>query len=177
LILDAGCSTNVGSAASYRWDLGDGRSATGSRVEARYRRSGEFTVRLSVQDREVTSEATAEIHVRKRPEACFLFHQVLANESEEPCTAVFDATCSEGSVKEYRWVFEGGARAGDPPQGPKDTNVTTREPHVLHSWREEIECVAFRPFRRLVRLTVVDDGGATDTHEETVLFAVPMLRR
>jgi hypothetical protein len=177
VILDAGCSTDVSSTASYRWDLGDGRSATGSRVEARYRRPGEFTVRLGVEDRGITSEATARIHVRQRPEACFVFHQILATESEEPCTVVFDATCSEGSVKEYRWFFEGGARAGDPPQAPRDTNVTTREPQVVHSWRGEIECFAFRPFRRLVRLTVVDDGGATDAKEETILFAVPMLRR
>ncbi len=177
VILDASCSANVSSAATYQWELGDGRTAMGSRVEARYRRSGEFTVKLSIRDREVTSESTAGIHVRHRPAACFVFHQVLAEESEEPCTVVFDATCSGGPVKEYRWFFEGGVRAGDPPQGPQDTSVTTREPQVVHSWREEIECLAFRPFRRLVRLTVVDKGGATDTHEETVLFTVPMLRR
>jgi hypothetical protein len=80
-------------------------------------------------------------------------------------------------VKEYRWLFEGGVRAGDPPPAPQDTAVTTSEPQIVHSWREEIECFAFRPFERLVRLTVVDEGGATDSHEETVQFAVPMLRR
>jgi hypothetical protein len=177
VVLDAGCSTNVGSVASYEWDLGDGRSATGPRVEARYRRPGEFTVRLRLRDRDVMSEATARIAVRQRPNACFVFHQILATESEEPCTMVFDATCSSGPVKEYRWLFEGGVRTGDPPPAPQDAAVTTTEPHIVHSWRDEIECFAFRPFERLVRLTVVDEGGATDTNEETVQFAVPMLRR
>jgi hypothetical protein len=55
--------------------------------------------------------------------------------------------------------------------------VTTKDPHITHSWGGDIECIGFRPFQRIVRLTVVDEGGATDTHEETVLFRVPLLRR
>jgi len=173
VVLDAGCSANVGAAASYEWDLGDGRRATGSSVEARYRRSGEFTVRLNVRDRGATSEATAQVRVRQRAKACFTFSQVMATESEEPCTVTFDATCSEGSVKEYRWFFEAGVPADVPIPDP---NVDTNGPRIVHSWRQDMECFAFRPFDRLVRLTVVDEGGATDSHEETVEFAVPFLR-
>ena len=172
ITLDAGCSANVASAASFQWDLGDGRSATGRRVETRYRRSGEYTVRLSVHDRGATSEALAQVRVGQGPKACFVHHQILENDPE-PCTVSFDATCSSGSVKEFRWFFEGGRR---PDLPLPDTNITTNEPQITYSWGWDEECFSFRPFDRLVRLTVVDASGATDTHEETVVFSTPTLR-
>jgi hypothetical protein len=105
--------------------------------------------------------------------ACFVYHQVM-NGDPEPCTVAFDATCSAGTMKEYRWFFEGGLR---PDLPLPDTNITTTEPQITYSWGLDEECFSFRHFDRIVRLTVVDEGGATDTHEETVVFNVPILRR
>lgn len=172
ITLDAGCSTNVSAAASFEWDLGDGRSATGRTVEARYRRSGEYTVMLRLHDRGGTSETTAQVRVGKRSEACFVYQQIIENDPE-PCTVAFDATCSTGSIKEFRWFFEGGPR---PDLPLPDTNITTNEPQITYSWGRDEECFSFRHFDRLVRLTVVDEVGATDAHEETVVFSVPVLR-
>lgn len=172
IALDAGCSTNVSSSASFQWDLGDGRSATGRTVEAQYRRSGEYTVRLTIHDGGGTSEATVQVRVRKPPEACFVYEQIIENDPE-PCTVQFDAACSTGSIKEFRWFFEGGPR---PDLPLPDTNITTNEPQITYSWGRDEECFSFRHFDRLVRLTVVDERGATDTHEETVVFWTPILR-
>jgi hypothetical protein len=173
ITLDASCSTDVGPGASFEWDLGDGRSTTGQTVEALYSSAGEYTVRLSIQDGGASSEATAQIRVRPRPDACFVHQQIIENDPE-PCTVRFDATCSTGSIVEYRWFFEGGPR---PDLPLPDTNITTSEPQITYSWGRDGECFSFRPFDRLVRLTVVDEAGATDSHEETVVFTVPVLRQ
>lgn len=173
ITLDASCSTDIGSGAGFQWDLGDGRSATGRTVEARYPSAGEYTVRLSVRDRGASSEATVQVRVRPRPDACFVYQQIIENDPE-PCTVLFDATCSTGSIVEYRWFFEGGPR---PDLPLPDTNITTSEPQITYSWSRDEECFSFRHFDRLVRLTVVDEAGAADSHEETVVFTVPVLRR
>lgn len=173
VVLDASCSANVSAGASYEWDLGDGRRAAGRRVEARYREPGEYTVTLFVRDGGAASEASTRVVVLPGPRACFVFHQILENDPE-PCTVAFDASCSSGSIVEYRWFFEGGRR---PDLPLPDTNVTTHDPQITYSWGRDLECFAFRPFDRIVRLTVVDDRGASDTHEETVVFQTPILRR
>jgi hypothetical protein len=90
-----------------------------------------------------------------------------------PCTVAFDATCSAGEMNEYRWFFEGGLR---PDLPLPDTNITTNQPQITYSWGRDEECFSFRHFDRIVRLTVVDGAGATDTHEETIVFSVPVLR-
>jgi chitinase len=173
IVLDAGCSVGIDEGAVFEWDLGDGRSATGQRVEARYRESGEFTVTLRVRDRGAMSETNSRVRIRPRPNACFVFHQVLENDPD-PCTVAFDASCSSGSIAEYRWFFEGGPR---PDLPLPDTNVATHDPEIIYSWGRDEECFTFRPFDRIVRLTVVDDRGATDVQEETVVFRTPILRR
>ncbi|HEY7820331.1 MAG TPA: PKD domain-containing protein [Vicinamibacteria bacterium] len=182
LTLDASCSGNA-AGASFEWDFGDGRTGTGQRVEHRYRRSGEYSVTLNVRTDGGASEATEQITVRQGPTqpppteegptSCFVFHQVLENDPE-PCTVAFDATCSEGSLVEYRWFFEGGPR---PDLPLPDTNIVTAEPSITYSWGRDEECFTFRPFDRIVRLTVVDENGDTDVHEETVVFTTPILKQ
>ena len=130
-------------------------------------------VRLSVGGGGGSSEATIQVRVRRGPEACFVYRQILEDDPE-PCTVAFDATCSAGAVVEYRWFFEGGPR---PDLPLPDTNITTTEPTITYSWGRDEECFSFRPFDRIVRLTVVDEGGATDSHEETVVFTTPILKR
>ena len=177
LQLDASCSGNASSDASFEWDFGDGRTGTGQRVEHQYRRSGDYTVTLRVRTDGGSSEATEQVTVRpgiivEQPTSCFVFQQVLANDPE-PCTVRFDATCSKGELTEYRWFFEGGPR---PDLPLPDTTIVTTEPHITYSWGRDEECFSFRPFDRIVRLTVVDQNGETDTAEETVVFSTPVLK-
>ena len=180
LQLDGSCSGNAASGASFAWDFGDGRTGTGQKVEHQYRRSGEYTVTLRVSSDGGSSEATEQVSVQRpvipeeptQPTSCFVFHQVLENDPE-PCTVSFDATCSEGELTEYRWFFEGGPR---PDLPLPDTNIVTAEPHITYSWGRDEECFTFRPFDRIVRLTVVDENGATDVHAETVVFSTPILK-
>ena len=104
--------------------------------------------------------------------ACFTYQQLHEGDID-PCTVAFDATCSAGEVNEYRWFFEGGLR---PDLPLPDTNITTTEPRITYSWGRDEECFSFRHFDRIVRLTVVDEGGATDAHQETIVFSVPILQ-
>jgi PKD domain len=174
--LDAGCSENVTSVTGFRWALGDGRTEGGRTIEVSYRRPGDYVIELSLVDGGMTSASTVTVtvtvHVRARLEACFTYQQVIDGTS--PCTVEFDATCSSGDVREYRWFFEGGPF---PPDSLPDVQTTTTEPGIRYSWAFDKECFAFRPFERTVRLTVVDGNGFTDTHEEVVRFGVPFLRR
>jgi hypothetical protein len=167
ITLDAGCSARVTSQATYIWELGDGRTRTGPRIETRFRRAGSYLVRLLLEDQGFQSTATREIHVIENVlTACFDFGQV-----PWPCTFAFDASCSDGTITEYRWFFSGG-----PPVIGRfpDANRTTTVPQIEYSWDADTECMYFRPFERLVRLTVVDGDGNTSTVEEVVRFYTPI---
>jgi hypothetical protein len=171
LVLDAGCSTGVSTETTFSWQLGDGRTENGLEIRTRYRRAGTYFVELTVTNDEGSSTATKEITVRARPEACFTYEQVLGQ--EKFCTVIFDATCSEGDLTQYRWFFEGGQF---PPLSLPDVNITTTEPWIEYSWAEDFECKAFRPFKRTVRLTVKNRLGVEDVQEQVVWFSVPFLR-
>lgn len=54
--------------------------------------------------------------------------------------------------------------------------MTTEEPTIVYSWGEDEECFSFRPFERLVRLTVTDESGLVHSHEEKVSFIYPFLK-
>jgi hypothetical protein len=172
ITLDAGCSTNVDSNATFTWNLGDDRTMTGRRIDVQYKRSGDYRVTLQVESGGNTSEATKQVRVHPNAHACFVHHQILGQEAEQ-CTVAFDASCSTGAIREYRWFFEGGPRPDIPLP---DTTITTREPQITYSWGRDEECFSFRPFDRIVRLTVVDESGATDEHEETVAFTTSFLK-
>jgi hypothetical protein len=174
ITLDASCSTNVDSSTTFTWNVGDDRTMTGRRIEVQYRRSGDYNVTLRVSNGGNTSEATRQVRVHPRAEACFVFRQILGQESEQ-CTVAFDASCASGAIREYRWFFEGGPRQDINVPLP-DTNRTTTEPQITYSWGRDEECFSFRPFDRIVRLTVVDENGGTDEHEETVAFNTPALK-
>jgi hypothetical protein len=128
-------------------------------------------VELTVANERGSSTASKEITVRARPEACFRYEQILGEENF--CTVVFDATCSKGDLAEYRWFFQGGQF---PPLSLPDVDITTTETGIEHSWAEDFECKAFRPFKRTVRLTVVSRHGVEDVHEQVVWFSVPFLK-
>ena len=112
----------------------------------------------------MNSTATKELRVHTNLTACFNFEQLSAEEMR-PCSVSFDASCSEGSIREYRWFFEGSPAVPD-----DDETVATAGPEIEHTWSGNRECLSFRPFERLVRLTVVGSNGKTETTEQTVAF-------
>ncbi len=165
IALDAGCSTSVSSEAIYQWQLGDGRTQTGPRVQVKYREPGDYVVELRVEDHGMNSTATKELRVRTKLLACFNFEHLPFVDEMLPCSVSFNASCSAGTIREYRWFFEGS------PQSPDDDeSVTTAGPEIEHNWSGNTECFAFRPFERMIRLTVVGSDGSTETIEQTVAF-------
>jgi len=165
IALDAGCSTGVSSEATYQWQLGDGRTGIGRRIDVRYRGQGDYVVELRVEDHGMNSTAARELRVRAKLTACFDSQHLSLSEEMLPCSVSFDASCSEGTIREYRWFFEGSPHSSD-----DDETVSTTGPEVEHTWSGNVECRFFRPFERMVRLTVVDSDGRTETIEQTVAF-------
>ena len=116
----------------------------------------------------MNSTATKELRVNTKPTAltaCFDFDQLSLAEGSLPCSIFFNASCSEGSIREYRWFFQGSPAVAD-----DDETVATAGSEVEHTWSGSRECLSFRPFERLVRLTVVGTDGKTETVEKTVSF-------
>jgi len=165
IVLDARCSSSVSSEATYQWQLGDGRTRTGPRVQVQYRGPGDYVVELRVEDHGMNSTATKELRVHTKLTACFDSEQLSFTDGMPPCSVSFNASCSEGSIREYRWFFEGSPAVAD-----DDETVATAGPEVEHTWSANRECLSFRPFERLVRLTVVGTDGNTETIEQTVAF-------
>jgi hypothetical protein len=148
----------------------------GSRVEARYARSGDYVVRLDITNENGASSTTRRLRIGRPPraQACFTWDQIPGSDPA-PCTVRFDATCSTGTITGYTWFFEGGPM---PPVSLPDVTKRTEEPTIVYSWAEDEEChPSFRPFDRLVRLTVMDETGATHSHEETITFYFPFLKK
>jgi hypothetical protein len=170
LVLDARCSTGTSPDATFQWDLGDGRTRSGPRISVRYAQSGAYTIELRVNDRGAVSTVRKELQVVPRLSACFTFERVpFVGDDALPCTFAFDASCSAGPIREYRWFFEGSRIVPD-----DDTTATTSSPQIEHTWSSNTECFAFRPFERLVRLTVVAPDGRTTEVEHTVAVTRPL---
>ena len=165
IVLDAGCSTGVSSEATYQWQLGDGRTRTGPRLRVQYRSPGDYVVELRVEDHGMTSTATKELRVHAKLTACFTYQHLSLAEEMLPCSVFFNASCSEGPIREYLWFFQ-----GSPDVPDDDETVSSAGPEVEHTWSGSMECRFFRPFERLVRLTVVGSDGKTETTEQTVAF-------
>jgi hypothetical protein len=89
-----------GTIVSYRWDFGDGTSATGAAVSHAYHAAGSFVARLTVTDNDgMTGTATV---------------TVAASDTTPPTvaigTGVFTPTVSDDVVK-VEWYFDGGLAA------------------------------------------------------------------
>ncbi len=152
---DAGGSTDRdGRVTAYRWDLGDGTTATSATVTKTYAAAGARTVRLTVTDdgaatatatRTVTVEAPAPAATNLPPEAIF-------TSSCAGLVCTFDAggsTDSDGRVTGYAWDF------GDRTTGAGGT--------VQHAYPASGDYA--------VTLTVTDDAGATARSTSTVPVA------
>lgn len=148
--LDAAQSVDPdGSIVDYAWDLGDGRTASGSSLLHTYDAAGTYEVTLTVTDNGgLTSTATESVEVTgdvpegQPPTASF-------DMSPSGLAVQFDASASsdpDGAVAAYQWDF-GDGQTGD--------GVT-----VGHSYGESGEYE--------VILTVVDDTGLSASTTRTL---------
>ena len=141
-----GSSDVDGQVVSYRWDLGNGATAEGDRVQHVFAEPGEHIVTLTVTDNGgAQATATATITTERAnvlPEAVF-------TTTAQGLAVSFDAggsTDSDGQVAGYKWDF------GDGSTGTGGL--------VSHTYAAEGSYT--------VRLVVTDDRGGEDTAEEVV---------
>ncbi len=103
-----------GDALTYRWDFGDGQTASGQRVVHSYARPGLYPVVLVVDDgsglRNATSRHAIAVRINSAPVA-------VAGENKRVCTGdnvVFDGSKSsdpDGGVLRYTWDFGDGSKS------------------------------------------------------------------
>ena len=137
---DASASSDPdGSIASFAWDFGDQKTATGPQAQHTYAAAGTYTVRLTVTDDRGAKASTTKdvtIGINQAPVASFT-----SSCAERACSFVGSASNDpDGSISGYAWSF------GD---GSTSTDVS---PNHTYS--------ADGTFT--VTLTVTDDQGKTD---------------
>ena len=142
-------STDRGS-LTYRWEFGDGGTATGARVSHRYTRPGQYTARLTVTDKDGGQDAdTASVQVSSLPNQPP--RAVIEGPTQGLVGAVlnFNGSSSsdpDGHIGSYQWNFGDGATAGGV--------------NVSHKYGQA--------GNYNVVLTVTDDRGGSDTSTYTV---------
>ena len=138
-------SDSDGTIASYDWDFGDGSTATGSSPSYSYTSDGTYTVSLTVTDDEgATDTSTESIFVstaNQTPESGFAF---VATELSVEFTD--SSSDSDGTVDSWSWDFG-------------DGNTSTSQ-NPIHDYSSEGTYT--------VSLTVTDNGGLTDSTDQTV---------
>jgi len=155
---DAGATTDPdGSVIAYRWDFGDGATATGVQASHSYARAGTYTVALTATDGAGRSSTTsAPLRVADRPPvASFSFAPASPVERQ---TVGFDASASadpDGTIPAngYLWDFGDGSPVGS---GQRTTHAYAQAGTYT------------------VRLAVYDDSGSgTSAPPQTVVVSVP----
>jgi PKD repeat protein len=154
IVFDASTSQDeglsCGAACAYRWEFGDGVSATGVFVKHQYQKGGTYQVRLTVTDARGASTTIA------RPISVGEAEKPTASFTNSPTTPVagqtifFNAEESKPAagrrIVSYAWDF-GSGRTG--------SGVTTSKSYDSSG-------------TYTVTLTVTDDAGATGTVSRTV---------
>lgn len=145
-----------GTVTSYGWDFGDGSAAgRGSSPSHTYRAAGTYPVTLTVtDDLGATGTKSGTVTVQPaniKPTAAFGF-------TGDELTATFDArdsSDSDGTIASYAWDF-GDATAPGSGSQPSHSYATAGT--------------------YLVKLTVTDDDGATDSISQSVTVSGPLAR-
>lgn len=136
-----------GNVILYKWNLGDGTTATGEQVMHEYTEGGDYTVTLTVKDNDQkTSSTSILVTVFQKPVAIFTAEPTIG---KVPLTVQFSAADSydpDGDVVTWRWDYQDGIRE-------LSKNVT-------------------HTFSRVgnfdVYLQVVDNDGYTDTASQLI---------
>jgi PKD repeat protein len=154
IVFDASTTTDegvpCGASCTYRWDFGDGASASGIFVKHQYLKGGTYQVRLTVTDIRGASSTIAQpltVGPAEAPTASFTFSPTVIAPNQ---TIFFNAEASRPAtgrrLVSYDWDF-GIGRTG--------SGVTTTQ-----SYRD--------PGTYTVTLTVTDDAGETATVSQTI---------
>jgi len=116
---DGSSSTDsAGSIVSYRWDLGDGSTATGPQITHTYIVAGTFTAKLTVTDNGgLSASASTPVLVTQPPtgETNIPPNAVISTASNRglaPFSVLFDAKSSsdpDGKITRYSWNFGDGS--------------------------------------------------------------------
>jgi PKD repeat protein len=144
-----------GKIIDYRWDFGDGASASGSaKVSHTYKARGIFTATLSVIDEDFRSDSDT-IEIQATTGDPWAVINVSSNQGMMPHTVVFDgseSTDADGEIVSYAWDF------GD---GSGTTGVT-----ATHTYETGGQFEA--------KLLVTDDEGKTgQAVEEITVYQKP----
>jgi len=161
---DAGTSYDPdGTIVSYNWDFGDGTTTTGKTASHTFTATTTqtYTVRLTVTDDDgasATASQSIEVLVtvpsdNNPPTARFTTSPTYGN---SPLTVQFDASLSrdtDGSIELYSWNFGDGSTGSGKILSHTFTAAATAN--------------------ITVRLTVIDDNGATGTTTAVITVIVP----
>ena len=139
---------------SYAWRFGDGSTGAGATIGHTYAAGGSYNVALTVTDSNGSSTTqTRTANVNDPPVASFTF-------ACSGLTCSFNGSASrdsDGTITNYIWNFGDGWST---PAGP-----TMAGPTVSHTY------AAGGTYT--VALTVMDNGGATNTQSQTVIANAP----
>ncbi|MFT3943703.1 MAG: PKD domain-containing protein [Ancrocorticia sp.] len=144
-----GSSSSVqgGSIASYAWEFGDGKTATGAKPSHTYTAAGSYNVKLTVTDnRGVTASVTKAVVVTEAVNAAPVAE---FSSSVDGLDVAFDGSASsdaDGSIASYAWNF-----------GDGKTGTGAKPSHKY---------AAAGTYN--VTLTVTDNRGATGTASRSV---------
>ncbi len=106
---------NDGKLISYQWNMGDGSTKTGVKINHKYTRPGNYTVTLTVEDDGKTlctkGKTTAGIWINKAPLARFNLAKNLIAVDESVAMDANGSIDSDGEIVQYSWDFGDGASA------------------------------------------------------------------
>lgn len=145
LTFDASSAT--GSGLTYRWDFGDGQTATGNIASHSYTAAGDYTVRLTVTDSLGSKGSTSKTLTIATAAPKARFSTPDTGKAGQPHS--FDASSSTGDGLTYFWDF------GDGDAGSR-ANIA----HVYDSAGQYT-----------VKLTVTDDAGRTASSSKPLTIA------
>jgi PKD repeat protein len=150
-------STSQGTIVDYRWNFGDGSTASGRTTQHRYDTAGTYVVSLTVSDpqgRPQTATQTITVGLGARPSAAFTFSPLAPRVGQ---AVNFNASASlapNSRIVSYTWDFGDGTPL-----------VTVGEPTIAHAF------AAAATYN--VTLVVTDAVGRTSTGATNSVAIIP----
>jgi len=149
----SGSRAETGSIASYEWDFGDGKTGTGPSPAHAYATSGTYEIKLRVtSDQGAVDELTKQVTLFNDPPVAALAAPTSADTNTPVSFSAAGSSDSNGTITERLWDFGDGS---EPAGGDQ----------VRHTYS--------KPGTYTVRLTVLDNEGASGTTTAPIRVAAP----